>query len=330
MSKKLFVVLILGTASILALSAQNPSAAVKRIAVNIDAAKTAPPISPYMYGQFIEHIGDLINRSLWAEMLDDRKFYNDITSNPPQAGRGGRGGGGGAGRGGHVTATWMPVGPDGSVTMDRKNPYVGDHSPLIQLAGDSARGIQQSGIALIKGKAYTGRVVLAGSPGAKVTVALVWGDGPTGRQAVPMPALSAAYAKFPVKFTAGAESANGHIEIGKGRLKLECNSRQRLKRGRRLLESRAGKFTFDFTPEHVLSTIHADGNATLSLPESELKSTNALTGISMPDLSGGTHLLRPPGGRTEVVGLASHHHARSLGRRQAHGMAATGVCNPLT
>src|SRR5690349_9401845 len=36
----------------------------KRIEVSIDASKTAAPISPYMYGQFIEHIGDLINRSL--------------------------------------------------------------------------------------------------------------------------------------------------------------------------------------------------------------------------------------------------------------------------
>ena len=51
--------------------------------MSIDAGKTAPTISPYIYGQFIEHIGDLINRSLWAELLDDRKFYNDITSKPP-------------------------------------------------------------------------------------------------------------------------------------------------------------------------------------------------------------------------------------------------------
>ena len=42
----------------------------------------------YIYGQFIEHIGDLINRRLWAEMLDDRKLYNDIISKLPKRGRG--------------------------------------------------------------------------------------------------------------------------------------------------------------------------------------------------------------------------------------------------
>ena len=68
-------------------------------------------------------------------------------------------------------------------------------------------------MALRKGKAYTGRVVLAGSLGAKVTVSLVWGDGPGGRQVVPITSLGAAYAKFPLKFTAGADNNNARIEI---------------------------------------------------------------------------------------------------------------------
>ena len=63
--------------------AQTPGAAEKRIAVTVDAAKTGAPISPYLYGQFIEHIGDTVNRSLWAEMIDDRKFYYTIDSKTP-------------------------------------------------------------------------------------------------------------------------------------------------------------------------------------------------------------------------------------------------------
>ena len=82
MPRSLFVVFLAGVASITAPRAQTPNTPVKTITVSIDAAKTAPPISPYIYGQFIEHIGDLVNRSLWAEMLDDRKFYNDIDSKP--------------------------------------------------------------------------------------------------------------------------------------------------------------------------------------------------------------------------------------------------------
>ena len=54
--------------------ARGPGKAAKRVSVTIDAGRTAPPISPYMHGQFTEHIGDLINRSLRAGMLDDRKF----------------------------------------------------------------------------------------------------------------------------------------------------------------------------------------------------------------------------------------------------------------
>src|SRR5271165_3091656 len=200
MPRKLSVIFLAGAASIGAASAQAPNAPGKSIAVNIDAGKTAPPISPYIYGQFIEHIGDLINRSLWAEMLDDRKFYNDINSKPPEQtpGRGGRG----PGRGGRAPAMWRPIGPDDAVVMDRQNPYVGVHTPLVRLTGETARGIQQGSIALRKGKAYTGRVVLAGAPGAKVAVNLVWGDGPGDRQIVPITGLTASYAKFPLKFTA--------------------------------------------------------------------------------------------------------------------------------
>lgn len=34
----------------------------------------------HIYGQFIEHIGDLVNRSIWAEMIDDRKSGPGVTA----------------------------------------------------------------------------------------------------------------------------------------------------------------------------------------------------------------------------------------------------------
>ena len=55
------------------------------IVVNIDAQQTAEPVSKYEFGMFIEHIGTLIYRSLWSEMLDDRKFYFPISSKEPDA-----------------------------------------------------------------------------------------------------------------------------------------------------------------------------------------------------------------------------------------------------
>src|SRR5579872_1515311 len=180
-----------------------------RIAVTIDAGETHAPISPYIYGQFIEHIGDLVNRSVWAEMIDDRKFYYPVDSKtpepPPSRGR--------------QPNRWRPIGPDESVVMDRDHAYTGEHSPLIHLDGGAPRGIAQAGIVLRKGRAYSGRIVLAGDAGANVTVSLVWGSGPDDRQTVPIKGLRPAYSKFPLKFTAGADTDKGRLEIagtGKG------------------------------------------------------------------------------------------------------------------
>jgi len=44
----------------------------------IDASQTFAPINPNLYGMFIEHAGGLVYRGMWAEMIDDRKFYNPI------------------------------------------------------------------------------------------------------------------------------------------------------------------------------------------------------------------------------------------------------------
>jgi alpha-N-arabinofuranosidase len=151
MFKKSFTLLVLVA---LAATAQT-------IAVTVDAGKTRAPISPYIYGQFIEHIGDLVNRSVWAEMLDDRKFYYPINSetSPPSPAPGPMRG--------RRPNRWRPIGPDSAVVMDRDRPYVGEHTPLIQLAGTDARGIQQAGLVLRKSRAYSGRVVLAG-PSARL------------------------------------------------------------------------------------------------------------------------------------------------------------------
>jgi alpha-L-arabinofuranosidase len=45
-----------------------------RPAVKVVATQTKEPISPYVYGQFIEHLGRCIYGGIWAEMLEDRKF----------------------------------------------------------------------------------------------------------------------------------------------------------------------------------------------------------------------------------------------------------------
>jgi alpha-N-arabinofuranosidase len=41
--------------------------------VSIDLDEKGEPISKYIYGQFIEHLGRCIYGGIWAEMLEDRK-----------------------------------------------------------------------------------------------------------------------------------------------------------------------------------------------------------------------------------------------------------------
>ncbi len=49
-------------------------------AITIDGSRQGHPISKYIYGQFIEHLGRCIYGGIWAEMLEDRKFYYPVTA----------------------------------------------------------------------------------------------------------------------------------------------------------------------------------------------------------------------------------------------------------
>ena len=63
-----------------AVAQQTEPVAPPQLTVEINTQQTAAPVSKYEFGMFIEHIGALIYRSLWSEMLDDRKFYFPISS----------------------------------------------------------------------------------------------------------------------------------------------------------------------------------------------------------------------------------------------------------
>ena len=49
----------------------------------VDASAVGTEISPWIYGQFIEHLGRCIYGGLWAEMLEDRKFFYPVTGEAP-------------------------------------------------------------------------------------------------------------------------------------------------------------------------------------------------------------------------------------------------------
>ena len=178
------------------------AAAAQPVAVHIDATHTGEPITRLMFGGFMEPA----TTRVWAEMLYDRKFFYEINSRPQAAAAGmfGRRG---------PRPRWLPVGDDQFLVMDKQNAYAGEWTPVVRLNPATPRGISQSGIALRAKRAYMGRAVLAGSPDAKVYVSLVWGAGPEDRQTITIRGLGATFAKFPLKFTAGADTTEGRFEV---------------------------------------------------------------------------------------------------------------------
>ena len=57
-------------------------AAAQPVTATIDATRTAPSITPLVFGGFMEPA----TTGVWAEMLADRKFFNRVTTQPdPEA-----------------------------------------------------------------------------------------------------------------------------------------------------------------------------------------------------------------------------------------------------
>ncbi|MET0308190.1 MAG: carbohydrate binding domain-containing protein [Sphingomonas sp.] len=177
--------------------------------VTIDGAQRADAVTRYEYGMFVEPIGSLVARTLWAEMLDDRKFYYPIVPEgsdappPPNA----------EGRPGVSYRKWRPIGGAGAVTMDADAPYVGKQSAKIMTAPNEAHGFGQSDIGVAKGRRYDGYLWLRGDAGTQVRVALVWGPGERDRQVVTLPAPGQTWQRAAFSFTPGAEAKDARFEI---------------------------------------------------------------------------------------------------------------------
>lgn len=173
--------------------------------VTVHAEETGQPINPFVYGQFIEHLGRCIYGGIWAEMLEDRKFYFPITpeyrpyrslqDTPfPVVG----------------ASPWQIMGSPDSVQMVTEDSFVGSQTPWIA----AGSGIRQRDLGVVEEKSYEGHVWLkAPEAGTSVVVSLVWGDDPAARQDVSIPAVAEAYERYPLRFTAGASTDQAMLEI---------------------------------------------------------------------------------------------------------------------
>jgi len=170
----------------------------------IHASRARAPMSKYIYGQFIEHLGRCIYGGIWAEMLEDRKFFYVV---------------------GDANSPWRSVGDPSAIAMNTKAAYVGAHTPDITLSGGGmSSGIEQGGLGVTADQAYIGRVVLAGDAGVgPVHVSLAWGPGEKDRQTVTFKGLTREFRAFPLRFTAASTTDTARLVIagdGKGVLRV--------------------------------------------------------------------------------------------------------------
>ncbi len=175
------------------------------IHVTINATKTGPPINPFIYGQFIEHLGRCIYGGIWAEMLEDRKFYYPITDeyHPyrdlkdtkfPVVG----------------ASSWQVVGRVGSVKMVKEKPFVGEQTP--QIAAGS--GIQQKDLSFVMGMHYVGYVRLRSAKGrSKVKVSVAWGEASSDRESWEILVDPANFKEYPLRFMSEKSTDHGRLVI---------------------------------------------------------------------------------------------------------------------
>jgi len=151
-------------------------ATVQKAAVTIEAGEIGEPISKYIYGQFIEHQGRCIYGGIWAEMLEDRKFYYPV---------------------GTQKSPWKIIGFQENIVMTGKKSFVGEHTPQVSVDGQSSQGIMQDGLSLRKGTKYKGYIALAGSDSVMVEVGLLWWPGRGDKQIISIKNLTGEYTKIP-------------------------------------------------------------------------------------------------------------------------------------
>jgi len=137
------------------------------VKVTIDTNQEGAEINPFIYGQFIEHLGRCIYGGIWAEMLEDRKFYFPISANydPYKSLQDTRFPVVGA-------SPWQIMGDPEKLAMVKEASFVGDHSPRIA----PGAGIRQLDLAVVKGKRYEGYIWLKtdGDSGGSVEVFALW------------------------------------------------------------------------------------------------------------------------------------------------------------
>ncbi|SFU52819.1 alpha-N-arabinofuranosidase [Pustulibacterium marinum] len=116
------------------------SATTLKPSIQIDLTQKEAPMSPYIYGQFIEHMGKCIYGGIWAEMLQDRKFYHPI---------------------GAKKSPWKINVDTTTVKIDSTHSYSKGNFPVFQKVTNLE--VSQTDLALEANKSYVGHVNIKSS-----------------------------------------------------------------------------------------------------------------------------------------------------------------------
>jgi alpha-N-arabinofuranosidase len=180
------------------------------LAVKIDASQHGAEISPFIYGQFIEHLGRCINGGgIWAEMLEDRKFFYPV---------------------GDKESAWKAI-YDCNLRMTEQQPFVGKHSPeSFTIENEEPRwlGVWQNGLAVRKGKKYNGYAWVKPSEGIqRIEVHFHWSDKKEDHDAFKMPVNIGDFYKIEFVYEPINDFDNVMLEIaafGEGTFTVGCVS----------------------------------------------------------------------------------------------------------
>jgi alpha-L-arabinofuranosidase len=158
--------------------------------VKIDIAQTKEPMSEYIYGQFIEHLGKCIYGGIWAEMLEDRKFWYAP---------------------GERDSPWRVTGRNTAISMDKTAPFVGAQTPVFTINNKDTVSLVQNGLGLKANLVYNGRIILKATPGiASVEVQLSSGSY---NETVTLNQLKGDYKTYPLTFKSKDPTQNATLRI---------------------------------------------------------------------------------------------------------------------
>ncbi len=146
-------------------------------AVSVNMESKAEPMPVYIYGQFIEHLGRCIYGGIWAEMIEDRKFWFVP---------------------GTRESVWRVSGEAKLLSMDAKEPFTGVQTPVLSAEAGKKAILVQENLGLKENLEYNGRIVLKATSGIeKAIVTIKWEDK---SEVLDISNLTNKYATYPFSF----------------------------------------------------------------------------------------------------------------------------------